>query len=430
MNSFNFKHHKNSSYSFLVAVHCWIAISFRNFRVWVLLLFFCHAMQSFHWVRSLCLNRRVMPRQHMKRYRGFTSSPYTTCVQRPHTDEPRGCYRLKSTGASLYQTQGVESNVGEEDDDNIINKSSENAKNQRMQLLHDQLLQFTAIDPVELGRAVEHALTNPAVGYYHEDYGSSALKAYRSYVYPKKHQRDESWQHPVVAAARTARQIEFLIKRHKSHQLEWVRHHDTSEMDSTAYIDSETDQSQNLEKRNRTFPVILLLDNLRSANNVGSIFRTADACGCTEVITTGITPHPRGSGCQKISKTSLGADTLVPTRHFHTTQQAIQSLRADVNNSIFIVGLETTYRSLDFTQVEYPKFFSMDNGTSSGVLVVVFGNEVTGIDTEVMPFFDMLIQIPMFGRKNSLNVAACAPVVLYEVLRQWGVMEKQQYPHG
>ncbi len=72
----------------------------------------------------------------------------------------------------------------------------------------------------------------------------------------------------------------------------------------------------------------------------------------------------------------------------------------------------------------------MDNGTSSGVLVVVFGNEVTGIDTEVMPFFDMLIQIPMFGRKNSLNVAACAPVVLYEVLRQWGVMEKQQYPHG
>jgi tRNA G18 (ribose-2'-O)-methylase SpoU len=375
------------------------------------------------------MNRRVLPQQQMKRYCGFTSSPYTTNVQRPHADEPKECYRLQSTGACLYQTQREQSDAGEEDDDYIINTSSENAKNQRMHLLHDQLLKFTAIDPVELGRAVEHALTNSAVGYYHEDYGSSALKAYRSYVYPKKHQRNESSQHPVVAAARTARQIEFLIKRHKSHQLEWVRH-DTSEIDSTTSIYSETDQAQNLEKRNRTFPVILLLDNLRSANNVGSIFRTADACGCTEVITTGITPHPRGSGCQKISKTSLGADTLVPTRHFHTTQQAIQSLRADVNNSIFIVGLETTYRSLEYTQVEYPKFFSMDNGTSSGVLVVVLGNEVTGINTEVMPLFDMLIQIPMFGKKNSLNVAACAPVVLYEVLRQWGVMEKQQNPHG
>jgi tRNA G18 (ribose-2'-O)-methylase SpoU len=299
-----------------------------------------------------------------------------------------------------------------------------------MQLLHDQLFKYTAIDPVELGKAVEHALTNPSVGYYHEHYGSSALKAYKSFVYPKKQKQNETWQHPAVAAARTARQIEFLIKRHRSHQLEWIRHHDATEIGSPSSITSETDQPQSLEQRNRTFPIILLLDNLRSANNVGSIFRTADACGCTEVITAGITPHPRGSGCQKISKTSLGADALVPTRHFHTTQQAIQSLRADGNTPSCIVGLETTYRSLQFTHVEYPKFFSMDNGTSSGFLVFVLGNEVTGIDTEILPLFDMLIQIPMFGRKNSLNVAACAPVVLYEVLRQWGVMEKKQYSHG
>lgn len=371
-----------------------------------------------------------MVSQHsMKRYHGFTST-YIKCAQECHADEPRGPHPLQSTTEpSSYQTQWGTSNLDIKQHENF-SPSNENATNHRMQLLHDQLFKYTAIDPVELGKAVEHALTNPSVGYYHEHYGSSALKAYKSFVYPKKQKQNETWQHPAVAAARTARQIEFLIKRHRSHQLEWIRHHDATEIGSPSSITSETDQPQSLEQRNRTFPIILLLDNLRSANNVGSIFRTADACGCTEVITAGITPHPRGSGCQKISKTSLGADALVPTRHFHTTQQAIQSLRADGNTPSCIVGLETTYRSLQFTHVEYPKFFSMDNGTSSGFLVFVLGNEVTGIDTEILPLFDMLIQIPMFGRKNSLNVAACAPVVLYEVLRQWGVMEKKQYSHG
>jgi len=87
------------------------------------------------------------------------------------------------------------------------------------------------------------------------------------------------------------------------------------------------------------------------------------------------------------------------------------------NQHIFIVGMETTSKSQCYAHMSYPKY-----PNSNGTLVLVFGNEVTGIDTEIMSSLDAMVEIPMFGSKNSLNVAACAPVVMYEVLRQWGAM--------
>jgi len=163
-----------------------------------------------------------------------------------------------------------------------------------------------------------------------------------------------------------------------------------------------------------TFPLTIVLDNLRSAFNVGSIFRTADACGCKEVITTGITPHPFGAGAGKLSKTALGADFVVPSRHFTKTISAIEALRKENAGEIYIVGLETTEKSQCYTSVSYPR-----NG---GGTVVVLGNEVTGVDVDILPLLDGVIEIPMFGTKNSLNVSACAPVVMYEILRKWGAM--------
>jgi 23S rRNA (guanosine2251-2'-O)-methyltransferase len=400
-----------------------LSTSYQRFRLWITLFFTFYAMQGFIWVRSLCMDRILV--SNTKTYaRAVSSKSGSSIISRVGSIRvSRGSCTPKSTATALSQTQWGRVDAGEEGVE-ASNESFDDGSKQREQLLHDQLLQFTTIDPVKLGKAVLNALKNPTEGYYNEEYGTSALKTYRTYVYPKKQQKDPSHYPPVVSAVRTARQIEFLIKRHRSHQLEWVRHHDT-EIDAASSITSERAAAPNFERK-RTFPIVLLLDNLRSANNVGSIFRTADACGCAEVITTGITPHPYGSGWQKISKTSLGADTLVPTRHFNTTLQALQSLRTAADKSVFIVGLETTFRSVEFTQIEYPKYLSKENGPTNGVLVVVLGNEVTGIDTEVMPLFDGLIQIPMFGRKNSLNVAACAPVVLYEILRQWGVMEQQK----
>ncbi len=179
--------------------------------------------------------------------------------------------------------------------------------------------------------------------------------------------------------------------------------------------------------RRRIFPLIVVLDNVRSAFNVGSIFRTADACGCLEIVTTGITPHPNGSGAEKISKSALGADRVIATRHFVTTKQAVEYLRTDKPN-VMLVGMETTERSKCYTDIKYPgsdiciEYGQVMDGSKLKGVALFLGNEVSGVDTEIMPLLDEVVEIPMFGKKNSLNVAACAPVVMYEVLRQWGVI--------
>ena len=203
-------------------------------------------------------------------------------------------------------------------------------------------------------------------------------------------------------AGRCAQQIDFLMKRHKSHLAEWLRHHDAVDARSNDSL-NKNDMSQR-----QTFPLILLLDNVRSAFNVGSLFRTADAAGCEQVLTTGITPHPLGSGAEKVHKSALGAELVVPSRHFTTTRDAILFLRQELPD-YQIVGVETTARSVAYTEQCY----------SRKGAVLVLGNEVTGVDTDLLQEMDAIVEIPMFGAKNSLNVAACAPVVLYEIIRQW-----------
>jgi 23S rRNA (guanosine2251-2'-O)-methyltransferase len=267
----------------------------------------------------------------------------------------------------------------------------------RIQLLHDQL-ESIGVNAEELAQASLCSIKDPTLG-YDSNYGKSAIKTYRAFAYPKKSDTNDSQEEDLVAltaqAGRTARQVDFLTKRHKSHQTEWVRHHDA------------------LQKERRVFPLILVLDNLRSAFNVGSLYRTADACGCQEVFTCGITPHPNGSGADKLQKSALGAESLVPSRHFATTQQAVDCLREKFPD-LKIIGMETTAKSEIYTQVDY------DSYRISGVALVL-GNEVTGVDTEIISSLDAIVEIPTFGAKNSLNVAACAPVVLYEILRQWKV---------
>lgn len=272
--------------------------------------------------------------------------------------------------------------------------------------LHEQLIRL-GIDATQLSQATAQSLQDPTMG-PNAEFGISAIKAYRSFVFPKAKASDvinvhhdssifttsrpESFRLTAVAS-NCARQVEFLIKRHKSHQAAWVRHTDT------------------LQASRSTFPLMLLLDNVRSAFNVGSLFRTADACGCQLVITTGITPHPLGNGGDKLQKSALGAQFVVPSQHFATTPQAIQWLR-DHYPQYVLLGMETTERSVRYTKLSYANY------QTSGIAIVL-GNEVTGVDTEIMPLLDLVIEIPMFGSKNSLNIAACAPVVLYEILRQW-----------
>jgi len=285
------------------------------------------------------------------------------------------------------------------DEYNSSNVSSTVELQRRKDLLFESL-ESIGVEANALHEAAVQSISDPASG-YDGRYGKSAIKAYRAFLYPKKKSANQEglldsedpWRLD-AAAHRCAQQVDFLLKRHRSHQAAWVRHHDAF-------------SAEEVSKR-KTFPIVLLLDNVRSAFNVGSLFRTADAAGCEELITTGITPHPNGSGADKVPKSALGAEVVVPSRHFATTREAIDFIR-EAMPTYRIVGMETTERSALYTTYEYPR-----NGT-----VLVLGNEVTGVDTCLLPELDAIVEIPMFGAKNSLNIAACAPVVLFEILRQW-----------
>jgi tRNA G18 (ribose-2'-O)-methylase SpoU len=124
-----------------------------------------------------------------------------------------------------------------------------------------------------------------------------------------------------------------------------------------------------------------------------------------------------------LAKSALNAERLVPSKHFTTTKEAINYLKTNYSG-FNLIGLETTERSQIYTQYQFPG--GIDDEMPQKGSCLILGNEVTGVDTEVMPLLDVIVEIPMFGQKNSLNIAACAPVVMYECLRQWGVMDQAE----
>ena len=117
----------------------------------------------------------------------------------------------------------------------------------------------------------------------------------------------------------------------------------------------------------------------------------------------GITAHPPHP---KLRKTAFSSLDVVPHRHFDDIVDCIDTLKRE---GYLIVAMETTSKSQIYSQVTYPRNVAL-----------VLGNEITGVDTRVMDMADMIVEIPTYGVKNSLNVASAAPVVLFELLRQWG----------
>ena len=150
-------------------------------------------------------------------------------------------------------------------------------------------------------------------------------------------------------------------------------------------------------------PVQVVLDNVRSAFNVGSIFRTADAAGIGCLHLCGITcwpPHP------KLEKTSLGAHQYVDWKRHESTRAALLWLRSQ---QVPIVALETRPEAQVMGQFRWPR-----------PVAIVFGHEVVGVSEEVLELADVLLKIPMFGVKNSLNVASAFGIVAYDLVSQWG----------
>jgi 23S rRNA (guanosine2251-2'-O)-methyltransferase len=149
-------------------------------------------------------------------------------------------------------------------------------------------------------------------------------------------------------------------------------------------------------------PVILLLENIRSMHNVGSVFRTADAFLAEAIFLCGYSPRPPH---RDIHKTALGATETVEWKYFEKSREAIDILKTA---GYLIIAVEQVAGSIPLQQ------FTFKTGEK---MVLVFGNEVEGVSEEVLSFCDACIEIPQFGMKHSLNISVAAGMVLWELAR-------------
>ncbi len=147
------------------------------------------------------------------------------------------------------------------------------------------------------------------------------------------------------------------------------------------------------------FMIYLILHNIRSAYNVGAIFRTADAVGVNKIYIGGYTPTPENP---KVAKTSLGAENSVKWEKYFNTWKLVEELKS---NKIKVVALEQSKESQDYKKFK-PKF----------PLAVVVGNEVKGISENILKRVDSTWHIPMRGKKESLNVMVATGVFLFDII--------------
>lgn len=150
-------------------------------------------------------------------------------------------------------------------------------------------------------------------------------------------------------------------------------------------------------------PIIAVLDNIRSMHNVGSVFRTADAFLIEAIFLCGYTPQPPH---RDINKTALGATETVDWMFFANTVEAVQELK---KKGYKVYAVEQTEGSISLK-----KFFV----STEEKIAVVFGNEVEGVNDEVLQLTDGSIEIPQSGMKHSLNVSVAAGIVLWEIYRK------------
>lgn len=149
-------------------------------------------------------------------------------------------------------------------------------------------------------------------------------------------------------------------------------------------------------------PVSLIIENVRSLYNVGSIFRSADSFWLTDLILCGFTPAPPR---KEIAKTALGADKTVPFQHMTDAVEAVRQKQA-LGWTVLALELTTEAITMDaLPSTSYP-------------LCLVVGNELTGVSAEALEACDGSVQIPMHGVKHSLNVAVATGIALYEAIRQ------------
>jgi 23S rRNA (guanosine2251-2'-O)-methyltransferase len=155
-------------------------------------------------------------------------------------------------------------------------------------------------------------------------------------------------------------------------------------------------------RQSNKIPVIAVLENIRSAYNVGSVFRTADAFLLQGIYICGYSAKPPH---KEIKKTALGAEETVDWKHFPNTALAIDSLKQE---GFEVYAIEQTVNSLSLNQL---------GNQGPRKIAVVFGNEVTGVEQSTIQVCDGSIEIPQLGMKHSLNISVAAGIVLWELAK-------------
>ncbi len=156
-------------------------------------------------------------------------------------------------------------------------------------------------------------------------------------------------------------------------------------------------------KKADKMPVVVVLDNIRSLNNVGSVFRTSDALKVEKIILCGITATPPN---KEIHKTALGAEDAVEWQYYENTEQAIEVLKEEGCTICSLEQVENSTSLIDF------------NTTPEGRYAIVLGNEVKGVQQKIVNMSDVCIEIPQYGTKHSFNVSVSAGIVLWELFRK------------
>ena len=155
-------------------------------------------------------------------------------------------------------------------------------------------------------------------------------------------------------------------------------------------------------RASRKAPFTIVLDNVRSQSNVGSVFRTADAFLVEAICLCGITARPPD---REMQKTALGATESVTWRYFQSTDEAVKELK---NNGYFIIAVEQAEGAVELQDI------AVESGKK---YAIIFGHEINGVDQSIVDMCDRCVEIPQFGTKHSFNIAVSAGIVLWEMSR-------------
>jgi len=179
--------------------------------------------------------------------------------------------------------------------------------------------------------------------------------------------------------------------------------------------DSKGDKKVVNSHKKSQIEVAVILPDIRSAHNVGSIFRTSDAAGVSKLYISGYTPTPLNKFHKpqpQIAKTALGAEISIPWEYFESHAVMLNKLKKE---GFKIVAVEQTKKSINYKDLKIEEF--LKNESEGGQKVAfIFGNEVDGLPKTILNKADVCVELPMNGLKESLNVSVTAGIVLFEYL--------------